>query len=177
MRHEPRLAPGGTLGTTMKQMCRGKRFGRWVVIGPWKTQGLSGHHILWLCRCECGVERWVNGNNLRTGQSRGCGCVNRRNTVHGAARKGKETREHRSWRSMKERCTNPKAPKYHIWGGRGVRVCKRWQQFAAFLADMGPRPAGTSLDRINPNGDYTPRNCRWATAVEQRQNRRRPTNG
>jgi hypothetical protein len=72
---------------------------------------------------------------------------------------------------MLSRCTNPKATKYRLWGGRGITVCERWYMFENFLADMGERPEGKSLDRKDPDGNYEPGNCRWATAVEQRHNR------
>jgi hypothetical protein len=90
-------------------------------------------------------------------------------TAHG--RHGTPT--YRSWRSMKTRCTNPNHEGYTYYGGRGIRVCDRWaESFETFLADMGDRPEGTSLDRIDPDGDYEPGNVRWATASEQRRNRR-----
>lgn len=80
--------------------------------------------------------------------------------------------EYRSWVMMKQRCQNPNATGYFRYGGRGITVCDRWQSFDSFAADMGPRPAGTSLDRIDNGGNYTPRNCRWATKSIQQQNRR-----
>lgn len=73
---------------------------------------------------------------------------------------------------MRERCSNPRYVEYHYYGGRGITVCDRWNDFAAFLADMGPRLPGHSIDRIDVNGNYEPCNCRWATALQQRHNRR-----
>jgi len=81
-------------------------------------------------------------------------------------------REHASWRSMRYRCTNPKYPGYTLYGGRGIKIDPRWQDFSAFLADMGPRPEGTTLDRIDPDSDYGPGLCRWATYLKQSNNRR-----
>lgn len=78
-----------------------------------------------------------------------------------------------SWTCMRKRCTDPRDPSWANYGGRGVNVCERWQDFAAFLADMGPRPDGHTLDRIDPDGNYEPGNCRWATMLEQRHNRSR----
>lgn len=84
-----------------------------------------------------------------------------------------KTRTHRTWQSMKDRCTNENSPGYSKYGGRGIRVCDRWlDSFEAFLADMGERPPGTSIDRINVDGDCEPGNCRWATQREQCRNRR-----
>ena len=98
------------------------------------------------------------------------------NTRHGQSRSvatGKATPTYRSWVSMLARCNNPNASNYHLYGGRGIRVCDRWQAFENFLADVGERPDGTTLDRHpNPNGDYEPGNVRWATASEQAFNRR-----
>ena len=89
-------------------------------------------------------------------------------TIHG----GWKTGAYKSWEGMRTRCNNPNAEKFHHYGGRGITVCERWNSYANFLADMGPRPEGRSLDRVNNDGNYEPENCRWATAQEQRANRR-----
>jgi hypothetical protein len=91
-------------------------------------------------------------------------------TTHGHTT-GKFSPTYHSWASMIQRCTNPNRSFYHRYGGRGITVCKRWMTFINFLADMGERPDGTSLDRINNDGNYTPRNCRWATLAEQQRHR------
>lgn len=99
------------------------------------------------------------------------------NPPHGHARKGFKTPTYRSWVMMRSRCNNEKGPSWEYYGGRGIVVCARWSNFAAFLEDMGERPPGTTLDRIDCNGNYEPGNCRWASSQVQNQNKRRPQKG
>ncbi len=140
----------------------GVRFGRAVgvrAIGP----GPHGKR-LWLWRCDCGNEfPEVRHKHL------GCGCAVGRTSVHGMS----HTPEHEAWAAMRKRCENPRHAAYPNYGGRGVRVCQRWQSFENFYEDMGSRPSPLhSLDRVDNDGGYEPANCRWATKSEQASNRR-----
>ncbi len=127
--------------------------------------------IKWLCVCECGAECVVASSDLATGHTKSCGCS--RIGVTGSPKHGMYgTPTYLSWRSMMSRCYNENATGYEHWGGRGIRVCPQWHTFQRFYDDMGERPAGKSIDRTDNNGDYNPRNCRWATPSEQNSNKR-----
>lgn len=122
-----------------------------------------------LCRCDCGVEVVRLVCHLRSGGTTSCGCKVR---IHGHAG-AERTPTYISWMSMRARCTNPNHRDYRHYGGRGITVCDRWiDSFENFLADMGERPSGTTIDRIDNDAGYELGNCRWADAVTQRRNRR-----
>lgn len=151
----------------------GEKIGRWFVIG--KAESHSGISQ-WICRCDCGTERVVGRNVLleKRNKQKSCGCwrserIAQKNTRHGKA----YTPTWRSWQSMLTRCFNPKIKNFEYWGGRGITVCDRWKTFENFLADMGERPDGMTLDRYpNNDGHYEPGNCRWASPGQQSSNTR-----
>jgi hypothetical protein len=152
----------------------GRTFTRWTVLSRAPRQGsLSA----WNCQCACGAERAVLQQSLVRGASRSCGCLNREELVartlkHGHALAGAESEMYSKWKGMRRRCLDPKSKGYPYYGARGITVCERWNDFANFLADMGEMPPEHTLDRIDPDGNYEPDNCRWATYAEQTANRR-----
>lgn len=150
-------------------------------ISPYRLVERDGgtrksEQAVWSCRCDCGETRAVAASSLyryiATGRAP-CKCqtpLRGNRTTHGMS----QSPEYRSWSKMKERCTNTKCKDYKDYGGRGISVCDRWaDSFESFYSDMGPRPTPKhSIDRVNVSGDYEPKNCRWATQVEQASNKR-----
>lgn len=135
----------------------------------------GGKYHLYLCRCACGKELVRLRQTLTRKAVRiSCGCSR---PASAGARNGMykhglvKTRAYSTWNSLKQRCLNPTNPKYPLYGGRGILVCERWGEFANFLTDMGEPLPGMSLDRIDVNGNYEPKNCRWATQKTQQNNR------
>lgn len=140
---------------------------------PVKLSGPTKKHngkVYLFCRCRCGKEFWAERGNLNSGNTKGCGCLRFR---HGhASRRKRPSRTYVSWYGMIARTTNPKSGDWKHYGVKGVKVCGRWRNFKSFLEDMGERPAGKTIDRINPFGNYEPSNCRWATPRDQARNKR-----
>lgn len=145
----------------------GQRIGMLTVLHL--ADDRSRHRASWVCRCDCGEIKTICGHELRgVRPTQSCGCRGGK-WRHG----GTYTPTYGSWKHMIRRCTNPKSEQYANYGGRGIAVCERWLKFENFLADIGERPRGTTIDRYpNNDGHYEPGNCRWATATQQRRNMR-----
>ena len=147
----------------------GRRFGRLSVIRNVRW----GNKARWECLCDCGAKTLVYGTSLAEGKTTSCGCAQRDAvTTHGHYRGNIKSPTMMSWQSMLSRCANPLHSNFRYYGGRGITVCERWHDFAAFLEDMGERPDGYVLDRIDNDLGYEPSNCRWITAGESVNHKR-----
>ena len=164
-------------GISMTKNLVGQKFGRLEVLERIGVRKYPTYQrTIWLCRCECGVEREFSQGQLTPTGSRSCGCLikeaeNKRSTKHGKG--GSIT--YSSWHNMKQRCNNKRNLSFRWYGAIGVKVCPRWEEsFESFLADMGERPSPAhSIDRIDPTLGYAPGNCRWATSKQQSRNTRK----
>lgn len=145
----------------------GKKFNKLLVLS---LSDRKGKWTFWNCLCDCGKKTLVRCSHLTSGGTRSCGCLKSEvRTIHGKS----GSSIHRRWAGMIGRCTNPNDPAYQNYGGRGIKVCKRWNKFVNFYKDMGDPPKGYSLDRIDNSKGYSKKNCRWATPKEQSNNKRR----
>lgn len=145
----------------------GQRFGKLVIVNV-AGRDRQGHPIA-RCKCDCGNMKDVSAYRLYRLQTRSCGCLwNPGNTTHGKSK----LPEYRVWKEMRKRCYCKTNKEYPTYGALGVRVCKRWNNFQNFITDMGSRPEGTLIDRMDPKGNYEPTNCRWATTTESGRNKR-----
>lgn len=155
----------------------GKRYGRLLIIAFDKIENKRAY---WAARCVCGGNKILRSNDFTRGKTKSCGCgrngalnINSHGTNNGRYRHGMwGTSTYKTWQAMKQRCLNPNNIDWPSYGGRGITVCERWLDFKNFIADMGERPEGLTIERINNDGNYELSNCKWATYKEQNNNQR-----
>ena len=160
----------------------GQRFGRLIVIDKAPNYVLPSERIKsqWLCRCDCGNTKIIKTDYLRCGSTRGCGCLQREtNVAANTTHNGTHTRLYKVWKGIKQRCCNPNATSYKFYSGRGIKICAAWENsFSEFKNwaldngyDMNAEYGDCTIDRIDVNGDYSPKNCRFVSLKKQSRNR------
>ena len=148
----------------------GQRFDRLIVVG---LLGRSNNTTFWACQCDCGQTAEVGRHDLTSRKTKSCGCFRREATgLRKMTHSLSNSTTYKSWASARQRCSNPNDASYPDYGGRGIQMCERWASFENFVADMGIRPSGMSLDRIDNDLGYQPNNCRWAPDKVQARNKR-----
>lgn len=159
----------------------GKQYGDLTITSLHKYRADGDYYkpvrLYAMCECSCGGVSFTPVCNLKSGHAKSCGCKHSENAhsiIHGHRTGGKPSPTYTSWTKMIQRCTNPHEENYYRYGGAGITVCESWRDnFVNFLNDMGERLEGTTIDRIDPYGNYEPSNCRWATPKEQKANQRK----